>query len=361
MSNSPDTSEQAMSIAPTTWMISFSLGGSLILHLSALGLLAALILPAGTPAETFGVRGEFIDTVVNGEAFAGSDTSLFYDLEDPAPAGDSPDLQLTEMADSSADQSSAVQLADLGSSFLISDTGIGSHSMSEKVGGGKSGKVSGKGIGKGSGSGNGDGHGTGGNGTGRGKGGFFGLKVKGKSTVFVVDASRSMNMPHPGPMKTRFNRVKLELVRTISGMTENEKFFIIFFSDGAFPMPANRMMEGEPAVRKRYLSWMSTFVASGQTMPEQALLLALQLEPDQIYFLTDGEFDFSVVPGVTKANYTGVPIHTIGFSDNRGENLLLEIAKRNSGTYTYIPPDDPDEVSDDPGETAASIISGLGK
>jgi len=231
--------------------------------------------------------------------------------------------------------------------------------------GGKStgtGSGRGKGTGKGNGNGSGTGSGTG-NGDGKGKSGFFGLKVKEKSTVFVVDASRSMNLPHPGPSHTRFNRVKLELVRAISSMTENEKFFIIFFGDVTFPMPADYMMEATPQVRRRYLAWMASAMAVGNaTIPDQALQLALQLGPDQIYFLTDGEFRPMVVPAVTAANQKGIPIHSIGFSDNRGENVLLEIARLNNGTYTYIPPDvdDDDETAEEPGETALSIIAPLG-
>lgn len=166
---------------------------------------------------------------------------------------------------------------------------------------------------------------------------FFGIDLKDEDAVFVVDGSLSMNYPHPGPAKTRFGRVKLELLKTITNMSEEQKFFMIFFNQNAVPMPAERMMEATAGSQKRYLTWMTQLKAAGQTNPEQALLLALYLKPDVIYFLTDGDFDYKVVPSVTQANQANIRIHTIGFGDDRGEKFLKEIAKFNDGTYRFVP------------------------
>ena len=166
---------------------------------------------------------------------------------------------------------------------------------------------------------------------------FFGIHLKDEDAVFVVDGSLSMNYPHPGPSKTRFGRVKLELLKTIANMSDEQKFFMIFFNQNAVPMPADRMMEATPGSQQRYLTWMTQLKAAGQTNPEQALLLALYLQPDVIYFLTDGDFDYKVVPTVTQANSKSIRIHTIGFGDDRGEKFLKEIAKFNNGTYRFVP------------------------
>lgn len=386
-----EISETGEQTAPAAWLISLSLGSSLMIHLTGLALLAVLILPGGGRSESLAISGSLVDTVLGEGGGSFGDSVAFLDggsLMPESEAAPAPKADLLLPAMDLAMTSAEIapqQPAELDASLpTMKEAAIGG--MSEVVGtgtragssagtgtsGGK-GRGSGRGAASGFGSGSGTGMGSGtGSGIGRGKGGFFGLKVKGKSTVFVVDASRSMNLPHPGPSHTRFNRVKLELVRTISSMSENERFFIIFFGDQAYPMPANRMMEAEAPARRRFLSWMQGCQAVGRTFPQQALLLALQLEPDQVYFLTDGEFDYNVVPTVTAANSEGVPIHTIGFSDDRGENLLLEIARRNKGTYTYIPPDEPgdDGMADpsqpdmgqpDPSQSAMSLIAPLGK
>lgn len=187
--------------------------------------------------------------------------------------------------------------------------------------------------GRGEGSGDSFGSGTGGS-------AFFGQQVQGRRVVYVVDASRSMNHPHPGPMKTRFGRVKLELIRSISRMTPEQQFFIVYFNDRALPMPANAMAVATPAARDKFLRWAAQIRADGFTNPEQALALALRLRPDVIYFLTDGNFPARIVKQVAEANQNRVVIHTIGFADDEGEDLLKTIAAQNWGQYQFIPADE---------------------
>ncbi|MGD9856800.1 MAG: VWA domain-containing protein [Planctomycetaceae bacterium] len=187
--------------------------------------------------------------------------------------------------------------------------------------------------------GGGDGTGTA-LGSGEGGSAFFGQRVEGKRVVYVVDASRSMNHPHPGPMLTRFGRVKLELIRSISRMTAEQQFFIVYFNDRALPMPSDGMALATPGSQEKYLRWAAQMRADGFTNPEQALGLALQLRPDVVYFLTDGNFPAKIVKEVTQANRNRVVIHTIGFADDEGEDLLKKIAAQNWGQYQFIPADE---------------------
>ncbi|MFN0195148.1 MAG: vWA domain-containing protein [Planctomycetaceae bacterium] len=180
-----------------------------------------------------------------------------------------------------------------------------------------------------------------GNGTGSGIGdgdqNFFGIPVDGKKFVFVVDASRSMNHPHDGPAKTRFGRLKIELVNTIGQMTEENQFFVIFFNDRAIPMPSDRLVHATKDNQLTCLEWVATAHTGGQTDPREALMLALNLNPDIIYFLTDGEFEYRVVKDVKAANKQKTPIYTFCFSDRAGEKFLKQIAEQNHGEYYYIP------------------------
>ncbi|MFG0334727.1 MAG: VWA domain-containing protein [Maioricimonas sp. JB049] len=204
--------------------------------------------------------------------------------------------------------------------------------LREKVslsGGGGAGSLRGQGSGQGTGQGAGDGEGS----------SFFGLNAPGRKFVFVVDGSGSMNRPFPGPAKTRFGRVKLELIRTIQQMNEEQQFFIIFFNDNAIPMPATRLMEAVPSAQYNYLRWMTAVEATGMTEPESALMLALRLRPDVIYFLTDGAFKYRVIKRVREANRGRVSIHTIGFGDDEAEKFMKQIASQNYGTYQFIPED----------------------
>jgi hypothetical protein len=193
----------------------------------------------------------------------------------------------------------------------------------------------GRGV-NGKGTGNGEGTGNGGGGR-----GFFGRGSAGEKVVFVVDSSQSMNHPHPGPGKTRLGRVKMELINSIRAMSPNQKFFIVFFNDSPIPMPADRLIEANDGAKLLYLRWMIDVPADGYTDPAMALLMALRLNPDTIYFLTDGDFRPTIVKELAVSNRGGkVKINTIGFSQDRGEKLLQTIAKQNGGTYTYVPPDE---------------------
>ena len=149
-----------------------------------------------------------------------------------------------------------------------------------------------------------------------------------------------MNQPHPGPGKTRLGRVKLELINSVKALEPTQKFFIVFFNDRPIPMPTDRLMEANEATKLQYLRWMIDVPSEGHTEPALALLLALKLNPDVIYFLTDGDFRPAIVKEVAVSNRGGVTIHTIGFTEDRGEKLLKAIADQSGGSYTYVPPDE---------------------
>jgi hypothetical protein len=95
-------------------------------------------------------------------------------------------------------------------------------------------------------------------------------------------------------------------------------------------------MEASDATKLRYLTWMAHARADGHTDPGQALALALRLNPELIYFLTDGDFRAGIVKDVAAANRGRVKINTIGFGGNEGEPLLKAIAEQNRGTYQFI-------------------------
>src|SRR5690606_33907931 len=103
------------------------------------------------------------------------------------------------------------------------------------------------------------------------------------------------------------------------------------FNDRALPMPSSTAVRATRSAQEKYLRWAAEFRADGFTNPEQALALALNLRPDVVYFLTDGRFPAKIVDEVTRANRTGVKIHTIGFADDEGEDLLRAIADHNWG------------------------------
>jgi hypothetical protein len=196
------------------------------------------------------------------------------------------------------------------------------------LGGGSGGGSRGSGEGNGIGDGVGDGTGT----------AFFGLAAQGQKFVFVVDASSSMRRPSHGPERTLFNKVKLEIMESIRQMTAEQKFYIVFFNDRFLAMPATSLVAATEESQTRYLRWMSEVPSGGQTDPEGAIQLAMQLQPDVIYFLSDGEFKYGLVKRITAMNRGGVVIHTVCFGGTEDNNVSLrQIAEQNSGTYHFVP------------------------
>ncbi len=187
--------------------------------------------------------------------------------------------------------------------------------------------VSGSGGGTGTGVGNGDGS------------GFFGISQPGRRFVYVVDASSSMQAKHDSEAKTRFGRVKLELVKSIGGMTHGQSFFVIYFNSEPRPMPARALQPALPNVQRHYLDWTTRFRAGGDTNPLPALELALALRPDVIYFLTDGEIPRgrNVLRTVSGLNRGRVRVHTFAFGVRSGEEMMKALAEQNGGEYRFVP------------------------
>ncbi|MFV0444456.1 MAG: vWA domain-containing protein [Planctomycetaceae bacterium] len=185
-------------------------------------------------------------------------------------------------------------------------------------------------TGLGSGTGNGVG-----NGSGQGAD-YFQLDNEPGRYVFVVDASRSMNFRYPGPARSRFGRLKIELWRTIYRMSSEQKYFVIFFNTRSFPMPATELRPGGTENQDDLFKWTAELRAGGKTDPLDAMLMAMRMQPDVIYFLTDGEFNYRVVREVAKANTRGIRINTISLGDDAGGKFLEEIATTSGGTYRHI-------------------------
>lgn len=185
------------------------------------------------------------------------------------------------------------------------------------------------------------GSGTGaGSGIGPGSGpGFFGLEPpEGRQIVFVVDSSRSMNHPHDSEAKTRFRRLKIELVKCILEMQAEQSFYVVFFSNEVSAMPSRGPQPSIPGVRDPYLRWIAEMNALGApTDPMPALDLALRLRPDVICFLTDGEFDKGIQRRLRRIQQTETAIHTFAFGEASAEEVLRAVAENNAGEYRFIP------------------------
>jgi len=164
--------------------------------------------------------------------------------------------------------------------------------------------------------------------------GFFGIVAKGRKFVYVVDCSGSMTgLP--------FTRAKQEVMRSISSLSEDQAYSIILFATESYPMYSpsiiNHMEKPTPDALQKTENWLDSFSIKGGTAPQGALLKALQMGPDAIFFLTDGGFEAHVAAVITQANTNNVSINTICFISRTGEPILKQIAKANQGDYRFVP------------------------
>ena len=159
---------------------------------------------------------------------------------------------------------------------------------------------------------------------------FYGISTKGKSLAYVVDCSRSMLD------NNRFLRARDELIRSIQSLDENSKFYVLFYNHETFFMDASGLVEATDEEIARAEAWIRKRVPSGFTVPLPALLHALSLRPDAIYFLSDGKFDVNTVERVQEENISPrVPIHSIALDNREGEFLMRAIAKQSGGTFRF--------------------------
>jgi len=163
---------------------------------------------------------------------------------------------------------------------------------------------------------------------------FFGSKSKGKRFVFVVDNSNSMG-------RGRFYTAADELVKTVEKMEKDQYFYVIFFSDTAYPLfwptPVREMIPATPKNKERLHRWLYTVQLCLQTRGSGAMKLALSLQPDAVYILGDGVFTDNTTNQLTLPHDRPTPIFTLGMQvDEKGKGQLTRIAKANHGTYRLV-------------------------
>jgi hypothetical protein len=173
---------------------------------------------------------------------------------------------------------------------------------------------------------------------------FFGVRANGNRFVFVVDCSRSMDEGSKWRDATR------ELVAALDRLTPEQFFYVVFFDGQTHPMFSSRSPEPEllPATaenRQRFDQWLDTVELGYNTRPAGAMQLALQLQPDAVFLLSDGAFEDQTAAILRQKNLVRkdgrrvpqVIVHTIGFHNREAQRVLQRIADENGGRYVFVP------------------------
>ena len=166
---------------------------------------------------------------------------------------------------------------------------------------------------------------------------FFGLRAQGTRFVYVFDRSSSME---GRPLQA----AKSELISSLAALSPRDRFQVVFYNDQPQIVPAFRGQEwlraDEPGKRLA-AGFLGGILADGPTNHLPALLAALQLSPDVIFFLTDSQ-GLALHPQqlayIRQVN-RGAMIFTIEFGVGpRGltPSFLERLAMENGGQHTYI-------------------------
>lgn len=168
---------------------------------------------------------------------------------------------------------------------------------------------------------------------------FFGSYAVGEKFVFVLDSSKSMT-------GERWTYACQELMDSVSRLQPNQKFFVICFDDKTtclFNTPVARIkfQENTAEIRAKLKRWLAVRKLGPGTYPAQAVTLAMQMHPDAIFMLSDGELRDDTISVLRSINGFSterrqIPIHTVHLMSMEGRESLQVIATENAGTFTPI-------------------------
>ncbi len=160
---------------------------------------------------------------------------------------------------------------------------------------------------------------------------FYGIRSVAQTVVFVVDCSGSMGD------NGRLERAKIELRRSINALQFPQRFTVIFYDDEPIPMPGTGLKSAERIAKDQFVAWLRLIDADGGTDPRAAPALAMSLQPDAIYLLSDGAFPDGTVEDVAARNRRRLPIHCIDLAGGAAGDHLRRIARDSGGQYGSRP------------------------
>lgn len=172
---------------------------------------------------------------------------------------------------------------------------------------------------------------------------FFGVSGSGRKFVYVFDRSDSMNANDGAPLRS----AKREILRSLGNLRDAQSFQIIFYNHRAsFFQPAGQsfwLLSASDSMKRRAETFVRAIDAFGGTEHFDALKMAIKLEPDVIFFLTDARIprlnrrQLDEIRG--RCQRGGTTIHAIEFGNDLAapsDSFLQVLAAENGGEYRYL-------------------------
>lgn len=199
-------------------------------------------------------------------------------------------------------------------------------------------------TGSGGGRGSGSGMGQGGDGDSLGGGAagtsFFGIGSRGTRFAYIVDKSGSMEAGR------RWWTAVAELRRSIEALPDFAYAYVALYDHVHITPPHQEgWIHTSRSNVGKLNRWLEEISPAGGTQPFSAFaqIFSLDVQPDVIFFMTDGEVPEDTAQQVAALNNRGkrVVVHCIAFGDPSSQALLKQIAAETGGQYRYVPAEVP--------------------
>ena len=188
---------------------------------------------------------------------------------------------------------------------------------------------------------------------------FFGTKASGRRFVFVVDRSTSMQYGSENYVSrelfNRYDVAKSELLNAIESLQPHQEFFVLMFAHNTLAMFQNKpleqggnldfeMIEATTNNKARFQDWLDDTTMGPGTDPRLALEIAIDMDPDAIFMLSDGAFvsermdDKPKTRDIINRHWsmgTIVPINTISLVVEETIPTMEGIATKSGGLFRF--------------------------
>ncbi|WP_349664235.1 VWA domain-containing protein [Cellulophaga lytica] len=200
---------------------------------------------------------------------------------------------------------------------------------------------------------------------------FFGIETSTKNTLYLIDASGSMEGIDEGSVKdqvvrevgnkagnqvskaiggkigsilgkqvtkeaTKLGAVKRKLIPAIKGLPDGKKFLVFSFNNNVTKQ-ATEFRVASNTTRTSSNIFVQNLKASGGTNTLEGLLEALSTaDVQEIVLMSDGlpnSGPKAVLEEIKKVNTSNIIIHTIAFGEDADLDFMRTLAQENNGTF----------------------------
>lgn len=162
--------------------------------------------------------------------------------------------------------------------------------------------------------------------------------IKGRRFAFVLDRSKSMGA---GGLDV-LSLAQLELFQALAPLAPENQFQIVAYHQQTVTLKGERLLPASEENKSEVREFIQRLVPFGSTDHEAGLYMALELDPDVIILLTDGdtpELNDGQIQDLVRVSKGRATIHCIQFGLSAEEppgSFMRKLAGRTSGSYRYI-------------------------